>query len=225
MAQQDAIDRIPPQNTDAEMAVLGSMLLDREVIPQAIEMLGADYFYKEAHRQIYGAIIKLYDENKGVDLVTVIEQLKRTNSLDEAGGPSYITALASGVPTAANFIHYAKIVREKMILRSLIGTATKIAADCYDPSRDVDGLVDKAEQMIFEVTSRKIETRFTPLRDIIKNSIETIDNLYQRKENITGIGTGFREVDVKTAGLQASDLIVVAGRPSMGKSAFATCIA
>ncbi len=219
------IDKVPPQSIDAEMAVLGSMLLDKEAIPLAIETLGPDYFYKESHRRIYAAIIQLFDQNKGVDLITIIEELKKANSLDEAGGPAYVTALASSVPTAANFVHYAKIVKEKMILRSLINTATKIVAECYDTSRDVDGLVDKAEQMIFDVSSKKIATRFTPLREVIRNSIETIDNLYQRKENITGIGTGFRDMDIKTAGLQPSDLIVIAGRPSMGKSAFATCIA
>ncbi|MCM8761014.1 MAG: replicative DNA helicase [Candidatus Omnitrophica bacterium] len=225
MVQQETIDRVPPQSIDAEMAVLGAMLIDREVIPEAIETLNADFFYKEAHRKIYSAIIKLFDENKGIDLVTVIEQLKKTGSLDEVGGPAYITSLASSVPTSANFIHYAKIVKEKMILRTLISTATKIVTDCYDASHDVDGLVDKAEQMIFDVTSKKIETRFSPLREVIKNSIETIDSLYQRKEHITGIGTGYRDLDIKTAGLQKSDLIVVAGRPSMGKSAFASCIA
>jgi replicative DNA helicase len=225
MAQHEMIEKLPPQNNDAEMAVIGSLLLDREAIPQAIELLNEDCFYKEAHRRIYGAIITLYDENRGVDLVTVIEELKKTSSLDTAGGPAYVTSLASSVPTSANFVHYAKIVKEKMILRSLIGTATRIATECYSASHDVDSLVDKAEQMIFEVTSKKVQTRFSPLREIIKSSIETIDNLYQRKANITGIGSGFRDFDIKTAGLQPSDLIIVAGRPSMGKSAFATCIA
>ena len=140
------------------------------------------------------------------------------------GGPSYITALASSVPTAANFVHYAKIVKEKAILRNLINAATEVVSECYDTSRSVDELVDKAEQAIFEVSSKKIESRFTPLREIIKNSIETIDSLYQRKENITGLATGFRDLDIKTAGLQPSDLIIIAGRPSMGKSALASCI-
>ena len=170
-------------------------------------------------------MIKLFDDNKGVDLVTVIEELKRTGSLDASGGPAYVSSLASGVPTSANFIHYAKIIKEKMLLRKLISTSTLIVSGCYDSSQEVDVLLDKAEQMIFEVTSKKIEQRFSPLREVIKNSIETIDNLYQRKESITGIGTGYRDFDIRTAGLQPSDLIIIAGRPSMGKSAFATCIA
>jgi len=224
MAAQETIDKVPPQSTDAEMAVLGSMLLDRETIPQAIEMLSEDCFYKESHRKIYSAIIRLFDENKGVDLVTVMEELKSSSSLDDAGGPAYLSGLASSVPTAANFIHYAKIIKEKMLLRKLISTSTQVVSDCYNTTQDVDVLIDKAEQMIFEVTSRKIEQRFSSLRDIIKNSIEKIDGLYQRKENVTGIATGYRDFDIKTAGLQPSDLIIVAGRPSMGKSAFATCV-
>ncbi len=219
------IEKISPQSLEAEMAVLGSMLLDREAISQSIEMLDAAYFYKDAHKKIYSAIIKLYDENKAVDLITIIEELKKTNSLDDVGGPSYITALASSVPTSANITHYAKIVKEKTILRQLITASTQIASECYDTARDVDELVDRAEQVIFDISSRKIETRVSSLKDIIKNSIETIDNLYQRKENITGIATGFRDLDIKTAGLQPSDLIVVAGRPSMGKSALASSIA
>ena len=218
------IDKIPPQSIDAEMAVLGSMLLDRETIPQAIETLNEDCFYKDAHRKIYSAIIRLFDENKGVDLVTVMEELKRASSLDDAGGPAYVSGLASSVPTAANFIHYAKIIKEKMLLRKLISTSTQVVSDCYNTTQEVDSLIDKAEQMIFEVTSRKLDQRFSSLREIIKGSIEKIDGLYQRKENVTGIATGYRDLDIKTAGLQASDLIIVAGRPSMGKSALATCI-
>ncbi|MFA6079815.1 MAG: DnaB-like helicase N-terminal domain-containing protein, partial [Candidatus Omnitrophota bacterium] len=165
MANQDIIEKIPPQSIDAEMAVLGAMLLDKEVIPQAIEMLKEDCFYKGANRKIYAAILKLFDENRGVDLITVIEELTKTNSLEHAGGPDYVSALASSVPTAANFIHYAKIVKEKMILRNLINTATQIVTECYDTSKDVDSLVDKAEQLIFEVSSSKVEKKFIPLRE------------------------------------------------------------
>jgi replicative DNA helicase len=222
---QDLMDKIPPQSVEAEMAVLGSMLLDREAIGQAIEMLDESYFYKDAHRKIYSCILKLYDNNKAIDIVTLTEALKKTGSLDEAGGPAYVAGLVSSVPTAANIVHYAKIVKEKMTLRSLINASTQIAAECYGGSQDVDMLVDKAEQIIFDISSKKIEKRIVPIKDVIKSSIETIDNLYQRKEHITGIGTGYRDLDIKTAGLQKSDLIVIAGRPSMGKSAFASCIA
>ncbi|MBI5124297.1 MAG: replicative DNA helicase [Candidatus Omnitrophica bacterium] len=219
------IDKVPPQSLEAEMAVLGSMLLDREAISIAIELLEGQCFYKDAHKKIYLALTKLYDENKAVDLVTVVEELKKTGALDEVGGPAYLANIASSVPTSANISHYAKIVKEKHILRSLINASTQIAAECYNTSQDADNLVDKAEQIIFEIASKKVEARSVPLRDIIKGSIETIDSLYQRKESITGLATGFRDLDMKTAGLQPSDLIVVAGRPSMGKSALVTCIA
>ena len=225
MPQQETIEKVPPHNIDAEAALLGSMLIDHSVIPQAIEMLDEGAFYKESHRSIYAALIKLFDENKGVDLVTVIEELKKTGSLDSVGGPSYLTSLASGVPTSANFIHYANIVKQKKMLRSLIGAATQIVTSAYDPGEDIESVVDKAEQLIFDVSQKKVTSKFSSLRELIKGSIETIDSLYQRKENITGLATGFRDLDIKTAGLQRSDLIIVAGRPSMGKSALASCIA
>jgi len=225
MPPQESIEKLPPQSLEAEMAVLGSMLLDREATGLAIETLNQSYFYKDAHKKIYSAIIKLYDESRAVDLVTVVEELKKNNALDDVGGPSYITSIASSVPTAANIIYYVKIVKEKYILRNLINASTHIASECYNSSHDADTLIDKAEQIIFDIASKKVESRSVPLRDIIRSSIETIDNLYQRKENITGLATGFRDLDMKTAGLQPSDLIVIAGRPSMGKSALAACIA
>jgi replicative DNA helicase len=224
MAVQQSIEKLPPQSLEAEVAVLGSMLLDKDAVSHAVELLNESAFYKDAHRKIFSAITKLYADNKAVDLITVIEELKRSGWLDDVGGPAYVTTIASSVPTAANIIHYAKIVKEKMILRALINSATRIVAECYDQTQVVDHLLDKAEQIIFDIAQKKIESRFTPLKEIIKNSIETIDNLYQRKEHVTGIATGFRELDIKTAGLQASDLIIVAGRPSMGKSALASCI-
>ncbi len=224
MAGQEIIEKLPPQSLEAEMAVLGSMLLDREAIALGIELLNDSCFYKTAHKKIYSAVIKLFDENKAVDLVTVLEELKKTNALDDVGGPAYLTNIASSVPSAANIAHYAKIVKEKGILRGLINAATQVISECYNTSKDADDLVDKAEQIIFDIASKKVEARSVPLRDIIRSSIETIDNLYQRKENITGLATGFRDLDIRTAGLQRSDLIVVAGRPSMGKSALAACI-
>jgi len=224
MAGQETIEKLPPQSLEAETAVLGAMLLDRDATGLAIEILNASSFYRDAHKKIYSAIIKLFDENKAVDLVTVVEELKKTNALDDIGGPAYLANIASSVPTSANIIYYAKIVKEKCILRNLINASTQIASECYNTSQDADSLVDKAEQIIFDIASKKVEMRSIPLRDIIRSSIETIDNLYQRKENITGLATGFRDMDIKTAGLQRSDLIVMAGRPSMGKSALAACI-
>ena len=216
---KELIDKIPPQNNDAEIAVLGSMLLDKEAVGRAIEFLDPYSFYKEAHSKLYSTIVRLYDRGKPIDMVTLIEELKKENVLDEVGGAAYITSIVSSIPTAANIEHYAKIVKEKAILRNLISTATQIVSESYDNASGVDELLDKSERMIFDITAKKIDTKVSLMKDIIKNSIETIDNLYQRKENITGIATGFHDFDVMTAGLQKSDLIVIAGRPSMGKSA------
>ena len=222
---KELIDKIPPQNIEAEIAVLGSMLLDKEAIPEAIEFLEPESFYKEAHTKIYSTLLKLYDKDKAIDIVTLIEALKAEGVLEDVGGSSYITSIASSIPTAANITHYAKIVREKAILRRLISTSTQIVSESYDTTSDVANLLDRAERMIFDITTHKIEAKFSSIKDIIKTSIETIDNLYQRKENITGVATGFHDFDVLTAGLQKSDLIIMAGRPSMGKSALVSCIA
>ncbi|MGB2599143.1 MAG: replicative DNA helicase, partial [Candidatus Omnitrophota bacterium] len=152
----------------------------------------------------------------------LIDELKKRNTLDEMGGPTYITELANSIPTAANIEHYAKIVREKYLLRNLINTATQIVSESFEPASEVEELLDRAEKLIFDITSdRKGDFHVLAMKDVVKDSIETIDQLYQRKEHITGIPTGFHDLDVKTAGLQRSDFIVLAGRPSMGKSALA----
>jgi len=225
MAKKEQIEKLPPRSEEAEMAVLGSMLLEESATSQAIEFLEESFFYKESHKKIYGAIIELYDHNKAVDLLTVTELLKKKKELDEIGGASYIASLTETVPTAANIKHYAKIVKEKYVFRSLITTGTKIVSDAYKADGNAEELLDASEKMIFEITSRKTDSSASPIKEIVKNSIEAIDSLYQRKENVTGVPTGFHEFDIMTAGFQPSDLIIVAGRPSMGKSALATCIA
>lgn len=220
------IEKSLPQNQEAEIAVLGSLIIDRDAIAVSIPILDSSSFYTDANQKIYAAIITLYDHNKAVDVLTLVEELKKRGDLDKVGGPSYLASLASAIPTAANIEHYARIVKEKSVVRSLIGTSTVIIQECYSNQTDVDALLDKAETMIFDIASKKhSETKSVVLKDIIKDTIETIDNLYQRKENITGVPTSFHELDVMTAGLQKSDLIVIAGRPSMGKSALATSIA
>ena len=219
------IDKIPPQNLEAEMSVLGSMLIEEEAISKAVELLDGSHFYKENHQKIFSAILELYEDGRGVDLITLSEKLKKENSLERIEGASYLTALVNSVPTAANVVYYAKIVKEKAILRNLISACTQLVTESYGLTRDVDVLLDKAEKVIFDIAQRKIEGKFVPFKDIIKDSIETIDKLYQKKEHVTGIATGFQAIDIKTAGLQASDLIIVAGRPSMGKSSLACCIA
>ncbi len=219
------VDKIPPQNLEAEMSVLGSMLIEEEAISRTVELLDSSHFYRESHQKIFSAIIELYEDGRGVDLITLTEKLKKENLLDRIDGASYLTALVNSVPTAANVVYYAKIVKEKAILRNLISACTQLVTESYGLTRDVDALLDKAEKIIFDIAQRKIEGKFIPFKDIIKDSIEAIDKLYQKKENVTGVATGFQSLDIRTAGLQASDLIIVAGRPSMGKSSLTCCIA
>ncbi len=222
---EQLIERVPPQNVEAEMAVLGSMLMDEEAVPIGLELLIAGAFYREDHRKIFQAMSNLFTRQKAVDLVTVREELKSQGLLEEVGGASYLASLTTVVPTAANVQHYAKIVKEKGLLRSLIATATQIVGECYENQDDVEALLDKAEQILFELTTKSTTSEAIFLKEMLKDSIETIERLYQRKELVTGIPTGLHDLDVQTAGLQPSDLIIVAGRPSMGKSALAACMA
>jgi replicative DNA helicase len=225
MAKDPILEKIPPQNLDAEMAVLGSMLLDEEAVSVSAEKLEAPCFYKDSHRKIFQAIIELYNANKAVDLITLTDLLRNAGTLDEIGGASYLTSLANAVPTAANINYYAGIVSEKYILRSLINNSTKIISVCHESDGNIADVVDTAEKLIFEVSDRKNQGTYQHLKEIVKDSIETIDRLYQNKAHVTGIPTGYIDFDLKTAGLQPSDLVIVAGRPSMGKSAFALGIA
>lgn len=220
-----SLEKVPPQNIEAEIAVLGSMLIEEEAIGQAVEIVKPSFFYKDAHKKIFQAIIDLYSLNKAVDLVTLTEKLKKNGSLDEVGGAAYLTELTTAVPTAANVAHYARIVKEKAILRNLINTATQIVAQSYDGQQDANVLLDKAEKQIFDIAGSQLQGISVSIKEIIKDSIETIEGFYRRKAHVTGLPTGFDDLDMMTAGLHNSELIVVAGRPSMGKSALAACIA
>ena len=225
MPQEIILEKIPPQNLEAEMAVLGSMLLDEESLACSIELLDKDCFYKDAHKKIFQAALNLYNNNKAIDLITISDELKRTGDLEEIGGVSFLTQLVNTVPTTANTQHYAKIVREKSILRSLINNATQIVSLGYESEAGIEEVLDRAEQLIFDIADRKPKATAVSLKEIVKDSIETIDKLYQKKTHVTGIATGYVEFDIKTAGLHPSDLIIIAGRPSMGKSALALGIA
>lgn len=218
------LEKIPPQNREAEMCVLGAMLFEESALVRAIEILKPFYFYEEAHQRIFRALQALFEKNQAVDIVTASEELRKRRELEEAGGASYLAQLTAMVPTAVNVEHYAQIVKEKALLRSLISTANQILQQSYEPESEVNVLVDRAEQLIFEISQHQFEGKFASLKDVIRATIETIDQLYQRKEHVTGLATGFKEFDIKTAGLQPSDLIIIAGRPSMGKSAFVSSI-
>lgn len=217
-------EKIPPQNREAEMSVLGAMFFDETALTKGIEILSPDYFYDLRHQHVFSVIQSLFDHNTPVDLITVSEELRKRKQLEDLGGISYLTQLTTAVPTAANVEHYARIVKEKALLRKLIQSATQIVQNSLESDGDAGEMIDSAEKMIFDIGQAQVEGKAYPIREIIHESMETIDQLFQRKEHITGLATGFHEFDMKTAGLQPSDLIVVAGRPSMGKSAFATAI-
>ncbi len=222
---EQLIERVPPQNLEAEQAVLGSLLMNEQAVPIGMEMLQSAYFYRDSHQKIFRAMTNLFARQKPVDLVTLTEEMKAAGELEAIGGAHYLASLTTIVPTSANIQYYAKIVREKSVLRTLIATGTQIVGECYENQDDVDTLLDKAEQLLFEIATRSQDQKAIMVKEMLRESIETMEKLYQRKEVVTGIPTGLHDLDVQTAGLQPSDLVIVAGRPSMGKSAFATCIA
>ncbi len=217
--------RVPPQNVEAEKSVLGSMLIDNEAIGLVIEILDESWFYEEAHRHIYAIIVYLYNNHKNVDIITVSDLLKNRGLLEAVGGVTYLSEIIDFVPTSANVEHYAHIVKEKGILRKLIRNATQIVSEGYESKTDVTEIVDTAERLIFEIADMEQRRGAVHVKDLVRQSIETIDYLYQRKEYTTGLPTGYVELDRMTSGLQKSDLIIVAGRPSMGKSALAISMA
>jgi len=221
----DTLRKVPPQSIEAEESVLGGVLLDNTALDRALEFVVADDFYREAHRKIMRAMIELNQRGEPVDLVTLVDALKARAELPDVGGAAYVAELAEKVPTAANVGYYARIVRQKSVLRSLIHTATEIATRGYESGADVDQFLDDAEHKIFEISERKVRPQFFRIRDIMVDSMKAIEQLYERKELVTGVATGFIDFDRMTAGLQPSDLIVVAGRPSMGKTAFALNVA
>lgn len=200
-------------------------MLDNEALNRVLEVMGEGDFYREAHRKIFSAMLDLYERSEPVDLITLTEALKKRDALEQIGGIEYLNSLVNSVGTAANISYYAKIVKEKSILRKLINRATEIIGRVYGVSGDVDDFLDQAERSIFEISEDRVRASFYPLKDIIKSSFKTIERLYEKRQLITGVPTGFAKLDELTSGLQASDLIIVAGRPSMGKTAFALNIA
>lgn len=216
----ELIERIPPQNIDAEKSTLGSMLLEKEAIFTAIEILRPADFYREAHREIFEAIIALSNRGEPVDLVTVAEELSQRSVLEQVGGASYLSSLANFVPTAANVGHYARIVEEKSVLRSLIGAATRVAQMGYEATLETEKILDEAEKAIFEITQKRNVQGFVSLRSILIEAFMRIEKLYSDKGGITGIPTGYPDLDRLTSGWQPSDLVIIAARPSMGKTTF-----
>lgn len=218
-------DKVPPQNIEAEQSILGSIMIENDAFPKVIETISREDLYKESHRKIFDAMIELFEKSEPIDLITISEELRKRNVLEEIGGEAYLSTLASQVPTAANVRYHAKIIREKALLRALIKSSSEIASKVYEENLDADELVDHAERIIFNISDKRIKTSFVELKSLIKGSFETIEHLYDKKSAITGIASGFKDLDERTSGFQRSDLIVIGGRPSMGKTAFSLNIA
>ncbi|MGB8658220.1 MAG: replicative DNA helicase [Candidatus Zixiibacteriota bacterium] len=218
-------ERIPPQAVEVEQAVLGAMLLDKDAIGKALEIIDKDCFYRDDHQKIFDVLVGLFDRNQPVDIITVSEELTRRRQLDEVGGRMYLLELTERIATTANVEYHCNIVLEKSTLRKLIDTSTQIVSQCYDSAQDVDDLLDRAEQGIFGISEKRIKEGFIPLGELLPHTFEAIEEYQKKGGMITGIPTGFVDLDTLTGGLQRSDLIVVASRPSMGKTAFCLSVA
>ncbi len=219
------IERIPPHNDEAERSVLGSALLDKDALLDVVELLTADDFYNEAHKEIFKAVTDLYKKSAPVDVLTVSEELKRRNSLEMIGGRAYIAALSADVPSTSNAAEYAKIISNKASLRRLINTAGDIMQTSYDENMETNAILDMAEREIFEIAQKGQKSDFAHIKDVLLENIKIIDEMSELEGNLTGITTGFRDLDQLTSGLHRSDLIILAARPAMGKTAFALSVA
>lgn len=220
-----SLEQVPPHNIDAEQSLLGSMLISAEAIPEVGEIVKGEDFYRESHQLVYESIISLYSRGEPADAITVAEGLKGKGKLKSVGGKPYIHTLIATVPTAANAKYYAHIVERNAILRALIRAATEVAAVGYEAPEDVEAVIDRAESLIFAVSQKRISEKFTHIKELLTQGFEQIEKLYEKKGHVTGIPTGFTDLDKLCAGLQPSDLIVVAGRPSMGKTSFVLNVA
>ncbi len=222
---EDNLRKVPPQNLEAESSVLGGILLENEAINRVLEVLTPEDFYRESHRRIFRAMIEICDRSEPVDLITLSDFLKAKGDLEVVGGSAYLASLASAIPTSANIHFYARIVREKAIRRYLISAATEIATRGYEDQENVDEFLDEAEKVIFDISEKRVRGSFVMIGEMIRDSIKMVERLYERKDMVTGVPSGFKDLDRLTAGFQPSDLIVIAGRPSMGKTALCLNIA
>src|ERR1051326_8750452 len=218
--------RIPPHNLDAERAVLGAMLLEgRDALPRVVELLRPSDFYTDAHRAMFDTMLRLFDRGAPVDLITLSEELRRTDQLEFVGGPAALALLVEQASISAHLVSYSAIVRDMAMLRELIQTSTQIITQAFDAKEEVQTVVDDAERRIFSLAERRLEGSAQPVSRILKDTFEHIERLYERKEHVTGVATGFEKLDLETSGFQPSDFIIIAARPSMGKTAFALNIA
>lgn len=219
------LGKVPPHDLEAEQAVLGSMLTDKDAVVSAIEVLKPGSFYREDNRVIYEAILNLYSNSEPIDIITLKSELESLGKFEQVGGLEYLASLPDKVPTTANVQKYINIVEEKGMLRNLIRTANEIIELGYNPTENVEDIMDNAEKKIFNIMQNKNQKGYTPIKDVLVESFNQLEELYNRKQHITGVPTGFTQLDYKTAGLHGSDLILIAARPAMGKSAFALNLA
>jgi replicative DNA helicase len=217
--------RVPPQAVDVEKAVLGAMLIDREAVPKALEVLDESAFYNPLHRKIFRGMYELFERSEPVDAITLTEELRRQGTLDPAADPVYINGLTMNVSTAANIEYHSRIILEKSLMRSLIASATEVASRAYNDTEDALDLLDEAEAKIFSISERRLKKAFTPLGPALAETVDYLQSLHGRHDGITGVPSGFPKLDDQTGGFQKSDLVIIAGRPSQGKTAFALALA
>ena len=224
-AAADRGDRTPPHNLDAERSVLGGILLRNETFNHAAAVIDAGDFYRDAHRRIFDRMVTLSERNEAIDFVTLKEELSRGGDLDDVGGPAYIASLVDGVPRSTNIEYYARIVKEKATLRNLIYAANKILTNAYEADQESDLILDEAESSIFAVADDRLKAGFVPMRELVNESFPKIEQLFEHKRLVTGVPTGFVDLDEMTRGLQPGDLVIIAARPSMGKTSLVLNIA
>ena len=224
MSNED-LRKLPPQSLEAEMSILGGILIDNDAINRVLELLLPEDFYRESHRKIFQAMMRLTDQREPCDLITMTAILRKQGELEEVGGAAYLATLVDYVPTAANISYYCKIVKEKAVNRKLISVATEIATRGYDEQSDVNELLDVAQKQIYEISENKLRPQYVPVQAVVKDTFKILKSLHDRKELITGTPTGYTDLDTMTAGFQPGDLIIIAARPSMGKTTLALNIA
>ena len=217
--------KLPPQSLEAEMSILGGILIDNDAINRVLEVLTPEDFYRESHRKIFQAMMKLSDTREPCDLITMTDMLKKAGELEEIGGAAYLATLVDYVPTAANISYYCKMVKEKSTNRKLISVATEIVSRGYDEQADVEELLDKAQKEIYEISENKSRPQYVPVQAVLKEAFNILKNLHDQKEHVTGVPTGYVDLDHKTAGFQPGNLVIIAARPSMGKTTLALNIA
>src|SRR5262245_11456140 len=214
------MDRTLPHNLEAEKCVLGALLINNHVFNQAAEVIDSGDFFRDAHRRIFEKMVALSELSEPIDLVTLKDELVKSNELDEVGGPAYISSLTDGVPRSANVEYYAKIVKEKSTLRRLIQSATDVLARAYDAEEDADDLLDQAERSIFDIAEHRLRAGFVRLSELVDSGYQLIEQLQEHRGLVTGVPSGFVDLDALTSGFQKSDLVIIAARPSMGKTSF-----